>query len=139
MDKALCKVVLSDAGIPTAAGTVVIIRPGFAEVSIGSVLVLYSGAGGTEDGLVVRWSAEGTPVEQWTLPGIVDRQKIQRDHVEHGMGHLAGNRPLPDQLKQPVLIVGELVANCIRELEGMTGRADRFVCLLGILDFRFCV
>lgn len=38
----------------------------------GSVLVLYSGAGGTEDGLIVRWSAEGTPVDQWTLPGISD-------------------------------------------------------------------
>lgn len=37
------------------------------------LLVLYSGKGGAEDGLIVKWSlAAKTPVAQWTLPGLVD-------------------------------------------------------------------
>ena len=38
-----------------------------------SVLVLYSGAGGKEDGLIVQWSIKDRkPMAQWTLPGLID-------------------------------------------------------------------
>lgn len=39
----------------------------------GHLLVLYSGAGGKEDGLIARWNiASKKPVKTWTLPGLVD-------------------------------------------------------------------
>jgi hypothetical protein len=39
----------------------------------GHILVLYSGAGGKEDGLIARWNvASKKPVKTWTLPGLVD-------------------------------------------------------------------
>lgn len=39
----------------------------------GNVLVLYSGAGGEEDGLIVEWDVEAKkPVARWELPGLVD-------------------------------------------------------------------
>jgi hypothetical protein len=38
-----------------------------------SVLALYSGAGGKEDGLIVRWDLNTKkPLQQWALPGLVD-------------------------------------------------------------------
>ena len=44
-----------------------------------SLLVLYSGAGGVEDGLIVRWSLEsGEPLARWTLPGLVDPMGMAR-------------------------------------------------------------
>lgn len=43
----------------------------------GNLLVLYSGAGGVEDGLVVEYDLETfKPVDQWKLPGIVDPMSI---------------------------------------------------------------
>ncbi len=37
------------------------------------ILVLYSGVGGVEDGLLVRWDRKtAKPVRQWTLPGLID-------------------------------------------------------------------
>lgn len=45
----------------------------------GTVLVLYSGAGGTEDGLLVQWdSRTRKPVAQWTLPGVFDPMGMAR-------------------------------------------------------------
>lgn len=39
----------------------------------GKVLVVYSGAGGKDDGLLVEWDPETrTPVNQWPLPGLAD-------------------------------------------------------------------
>ncbi len=39
----------------------------------GWLYVLYSGTGGKEDGLIVRWDlATGKPSGEWTLPGLVD-------------------------------------------------------------------
>ena len=39
----------------------------------GWLLVLYSGEGGKEDGLIVEWDlASRKPVAQWTLPGLAD-------------------------------------------------------------------
>lgn len=39
----------------------------------GNVLVLYSGTGGKEDGLLVEWDRDtGGVVAQWELPGLVD-------------------------------------------------------------------
>lgn len=44
-----------------------------------SLLVLYSGAGGTEDGLLVQWSLRtGAPLAQWTLPGLADPMGMAR-------------------------------------------------------------
>ncbi|MFI4874726.1 MAG: hypothetical protein ACIALR_05290 [Blastopirellula sp. JB062] len=38
-----------------------------------SILALYSGAGGKDDGLIVQWNLEsGKPVKQWTVPGLLD-------------------------------------------------------------------
>ncbi|MEZ6197591.1 MAG: hypothetical protein R3F20_18000 [Planctomycetota bacterium] len=37
------------------------------------LLVLYSGAGGKDDGLIARWNiASRKPVKTWTLPGLTD-------------------------------------------------------------------
>ncbi len=39
----------------------------------GWLLVLYSGTGGRDDGLIVEWDlASGKPVNKWKLPGLVD-------------------------------------------------------------------
>ncbi|MBK8206594.1 MAG: hypothetical protein IPK87_07315 [Planctomycetes bacterium] len=39
----------------------------------GGLLVLYSGAGGVDDGLLVHWNlTSGKPQQQWTLPGLSD-------------------------------------------------------------------
>jgi WD40 repeat protein len=39
----------------------------------GSILALYSGAGGKDDGLIVQWNVKtGKAVHQWTLPGLTD-------------------------------------------------------------------
>lgn len=44
-----------------------------------SVLVLYSGAGGKEDGLIVKWDINSKkPVFQWTLPGLIDPMGMAR-------------------------------------------------------------
>ena len=44
-----------------------------------TLLVLYSGAGGVEDGTIVRWNLEsGEPVEQWSLPGLFDPMGFAR-------------------------------------------------------------
>ncbi|MCB9831035.1 MAG: hypothetical protein H6807_01070 [Planctomycetes bacterium] len=43
------------------------------------LLVLYSGAGGKEDGLVVRWDRKTRkPLKSWTLPGLVDPMGMAR-------------------------------------------------------------
>lgn len=43
------------------------------------VLVIYSGAGGKEDGLIVRWDVVAKkPLAQWTLPGLVDPMGLAR-------------------------------------------------------------
>lgn len=44
-----------------------------------NLLVLYSGAGGKEDGLIVQWDLETKkPVRQWTLPGLNDPMGFAR-------------------------------------------------------------
>ena len=38
-----------------------------------SILALYSGAGGKDDGLIVQWNVEtGKVIKKWTLPGLTD-------------------------------------------------------------------
>lgn len=45
----------------------------------GTVLVLYSGAGGKEDGLIAQWDvAKKEPVKQWELAGIKDPMGMAR-------------------------------------------------------------
>lgn len=56
-----------DNGIATNSPMDIIVRPD------DTLLVLYSGVGGAEDGLVVHWDPKsGKPAAQWTLPGIKD-------------------------------------------------------------------
>jgi WD40 repeat protein len=44
-----------------------------------SILALYSGAGGKEDGLIVRWDTKsGKVLAKWTLPGLVDPMGFAR-------------------------------------------------------------
>lgn len=44
-----------------------------------TLLVLYSGAGGTEDGTIVAWNTESGEVEgQYSLPGVVDPMGMDR-------------------------------------------------------------
>ncbi len=44
-----------------------------------AVLVLYSGAGGKDDGLLVKWNVKtAKPVQQWTLPGLFDPMGMDR-------------------------------------------------------------
>lgn len=50
----------------------------------GSVLALYSGAGGKVDGLVVEWDIKsGKPINQWSIPKLVNPM---------GFASLGGNR-----------------------------------------------
>ena len=44
----------------------------------GSILALYSGAGGKDDGLIVQWSAKGKVVKKWELPGLTDPMGFAR-------------------------------------------------------------
>ena len=57
-----------------------------------------------------------------------------RDPVTPGVGHLAGNGPLPDQVVELELVGAELAANRLGYVERMARRTNRFVGLLGILD-----
>ena len=42
-----------------------------------SLLVVYSGAGGKDDGLLVEWNPKsGQPVNQWALPGLKDPMSL---------------------------------------------------------------
>jgi hypothetical protein len=44
-----------------------------------SILALYSGAGGKDDGLIVQWNIKtGKVVKQWTLPGLTDPMGFAR-------------------------------------------------------------
>ena len=39
----------------------------------GNLLVVYSGAGGKDDGLIVEWDlTTGKPAHKWALPGVID-------------------------------------------------------------------
>ena len=52
----------------------------------GTVLALYSGAGGKDDGLIVQWDVKSkTVVSKWTLPGLTDPM---------GMAVVPGSRQL---------------------------------------------
>ena len=54
----------------------------------GTVLVLYSGRGGVDDGLIVEWDeTTGEPVRQWTLPLLTDPMGM--DWIPGGGGALA--------------------------------------------------
>lgn len=45
----------------------------------GEVLALYSGAGGKDDGMIVRWDPKtGKPSGSWTLPGLTDPMGFAR-------------------------------------------------------------
>lgn len=44
-----------------------------------SILALYSGAGGKDDGLIVQWNSKtGKVIKQWTLPGLTDPMGFAR-------------------------------------------------------------
>jgi hypothetical protein len=59
-----------------------------------------------------------------------------RDPSAAGVGHLAGDRALPNHVEQFELVGIELVAQDAGQFEGMTGRANAFVRLLRVFDFR---
>ncbi len=45
----------------------------------GQVLALYSGAGGKDDGMIVRWDPKsGKPSGRWSLPGLTDPMGFAR-------------------------------------------------------------
>lgn len=51
-----------------------------------SVLALYSGAGGKDDGMIVQWNTKtGKMVNKWTLPGLTDPM---------GMAYIPGTKSL---------------------------------------------
>lgn len=42
-----------------------------------NILVVYSGAGGVDDGLIVEWNPKARqPVNQWQLPGLIDPMSL---------------------------------------------------------------
>lgn len=44
-----------------------------------SILALYSGAGGVDDGLIVQWNVKtGKVISKWTLPGLTDPMGFAR-------------------------------------------------------------
>ncbi len=60
---------------------------------------------------------------------------LQSNRMAAGIHHLAGDRPFPNQIEQPKLVVVQLVAERFRNFERVTGGADRFVGFLGVFDF----
>ena len=57
--------------------------------------------------------------------------QVHCDRIDDGLGHLAGQRPLPDQLVQPELFPGQFRADFLgHALHG--SRPDRLVRLLGV-------
>ena len=59
---------------------------------------------------------------------------LDRDAAGRAVGHLAGDRALPNQFEQLELVGAELAAQRLGELERMTGGANRFVRFLSVLD-----
>ena len=77
------------------------------------------GAGGGELGVATRAG---------------DRTQADGDGLAGGVGHLAGDRALPDQLVEPGLAGLDLVADLFGPTEAVARRADGLVGLLGVLD-----
>src|SRR4029079_10476563 len=71
--------------------------------------------------------------EDDVLAGRRRAAEAQRDPPAPRVGHLAGDRPHPDQLVQLLLVAGELAADVLGRAETFTGRADRLVGLLRVL------
>ena len=69
------------------------------------------------------------------LHGLVAGGDIDRDLVEHGAFHLAGDGALPDQLVEAELVLIQVLRHVLRQAEEV-GRADRFVRFLGVLGLR---
>ena len=65
--------------------------------------------------------------------GPVDHH-ANRDAAGPRVGHLAGHRPLPDQVVEPELVGAEHIAEGLGQDKGMARRPDRFVGLLRVLD-----
>ena len=55
------------------------------------------------------------------------------DALTTSVGHLRCDGPLPDELVEPELLAPELRTNVLRGSEGVAGRTDRLVRLLGVL------
>ncbi len=51
-----------------------------------------------------------------------------------GVGHLRGDRPLPDEVVEPQVVARELPGQRVGGAEPVAGRADGLVGLLGVLD-----
>ena len=69
------------------------------------------------------------------LHGLVAAGDVDRDLVEHGAFHLAGDRALPDQLIEAELVPVEVGRDVLRRAEEIR-RADRLVRFLGVLGLR---
>ena len=67
-------------------------------------------------------------------PVVLVPAEPDRDAGADGVGHLRGERALPDQLVQPELVRGQLVGDRAGGAEDVAGRPDRLVRLLGVLD-----
>ena len=62
------------------------------------------------------------------------RAEPHRDGLAAGVGHLRGDGALPDQLVERELVAAELAGQLSGRAERVTGRADRLVRLLRVLD-----
>jgi hypothetical protein len=61
---------------------------------------------------------------------------IDRNLIEHGAFHLAGDGALPDQFIESRFVFIEILRDAFRRAEDI-GRADSFVRFLRVLDLRF--
>ena len=62
------------------------------------------------------------------------RAEPQRDGLPARIGHLRGERPLPDQVVEGELVPVQLALELLRRPEGVAGGPDRLVRLLRVLD-----
>src|SRR4026207_2436991 len=62
------------------------------------------------------------------------RAQPERDRQAAGVRPLRGARPFPDQVVEGELAPVRPPCELLRRAEGITGRADRLVRLLGVLD-----
>ena len=72
--------------------------------------------------------------ELGVAPGRRRRAEPERDGQAARVGHLRGERPLPDQVVEGELVPVQLALELLRRPEGVAGGPDRLVRLLRVLD-----
>ena len=110
-------------------------QPALAVVPAGSAARLGRLVGVLDVGAQEAREGDGPPGggELGPLTGHRGAGQPDRDGGADRVGHLRGQRALPDQLVQPELVRAQPVGQLARGAEAVPGRPDRLVRLLGVL------